>query len=301
MTDSPHNTIAASVTASSKAKKSPPPSLPKKKRGVGKFILFVLMVMAVLIAGVIYYQKQIEQLTGWNLIPIGGITNKTVDKSVATPVASPPPSAVILESLRTLETTIETARLAANRADASARQALSEVAILKSQRHARGEDAASLHLRLIDLQLQLSGDTKQAAAELRRLASVLPTTEQTQRWLDEAARLDNVPPRHLLLRGIYAGQNGNNEGSVNAPQATDTESWQNRLKKLLDIRQTTRQKDMSGVVLVRLELLLLSGQSDAYWALLSGAVKDPDIDDATRATLDKLSTWGAPEYRLQLL
>ena len=159
----------------------------------------------------------------------------------------------------------------------------------------REGSGAELQTQVIALQLKISGDTAAAAQRLKLLAASLESAGMAQTLLDEAARLETVPPRAALLAIL--------DGALSP--AVD-EEWADGggitggLQRMFNIRRTPAAGIGRGVraQLAQLHLHLLTQREDAYWQLLQkmrGSAQGAEVT----ALLDELHALGAPDTQLR--
>lgn len=304
----------APAAAATPAAKPPPqpakPPIPPKKKGGCLPKLILLLIIGGGLAALIYFPQQIESLTGVKLPAfIHSLTASPAadesadDEAPAAPAApgsqAPAPSDLLDTRIQQLQQTADSNRQTLQslqarlmRSEQQSSRLAAQVADINRQQTDR-----LLQLQIIDLQLQLSGDTAAAAKQLKQLAATSQDTTLARALMDEAARLDNLPRRALLLSLL-------NELKTPPPPAADkTDSRIGRLlKDFLNIRYTPTAAATSAAQeqLAQLELLLLTRQEAAYWLRLQQLHDDDIGDQEVQAILQRLYEYGAPDYRLAL-
>ena len=323
----------AKPAAAAKPAPPPKPSKPTKKRSHWRLYLFLLLVLAfALFILALKYPDKVEQFTGWQMpirLNTGGDKTEALTQEIERLKQQQQQLTAQLQALQTWRTQQPPAdqltRQLKDNEQRYAQLAVAVAAVKESAALPRGEgngDNTDIRLRLINLELRLSGDSAAAAAALQQLVTdSVDRVDNTRReWFErEITRLQAMPTRGALLAVLRRNAGATPTASATATPANSTDEaaaendnsggWREKLESLLNIRRThqtttaphaTTAKDPASALLARLELLLLSGQDEAYWRLLQNATDNATaITNATMAT-DKLRRFGAPDYRLRL-
>ena len=316
------------------AKPVPPKPAAKKKSGIGCLPkLIMLLLVAAVAAAVWYFPAQVEALTGVQIPTfIKEIASRAANSEsvMATTSREPDSSVTAIQTEATeINEAIEVTKEAAEGEQSHAKilqlqqaaDVMQQQAQLTQSRLVRSEQQLSrlvaqiadlqqqqstqqLQLQIIDLRLQLEGDTVAAAEALSHLAASTEDIVTARTLLDEAARIDNLVPRSVLLSLLEELQRptATTVLAENDNQETHATDFVGKVIALFNIRHTPTTVAVSPVQqqLARLEVLLLTGREDLYWQHLLQVRKDATGDIRVENVLQRLFEYGAPNYQLQL-
>ena len=299
----------------------PPKSKPAKKGGIGCFSY--LLIVSVLLSGGVYFAYQqpllrphLENYWGQlraNItarIPYGGDTpaaetRKPVTVTIAknTPAEKPKPKPApavrpadnVQSSAPFKELQDDIVRLQIAQSETSRR-----VGLLSADND-DARDFTALDVSFIDLRLRHSGDTAAAADGLAKLSGASNINPQ---WLArEIARLRNAASRgqiasvlEKLLR-LYPSHESPPPASVKLDGVAGT------LAGWFNVRRVDEAGGGENIreTLLRMELLFLTGQREAYLHALESLAARPPVSDPNVALhLQTLQKFGAPEYFLSV-
>lgn len=236
-----------------------------------------------------------------------------INAPVITPIETPAEDSSIADNAGNIA-----AALAAQTAQIAALQ--KDILRLQSERNKTNAPDTAAHLDLIDLRLQIGGDTVAAADALLALPDNADVNAQ---WLTgEVARLQNTPARtqivltlqklmQIIARDSTAVEippaainseeqsaEEENSSAANSFSATTAQT----LKQIFNVRRAGESKSAAdnGQRLRRLELLLLTGQHSAYLSALHKFAARPLYakDANVPLLIDTLQKFGAPIYAL---
>ena len=309
----------------------PPKSKPAKKGGIGCFSY--LLIVSILLSGSVYFAYQQPLLRPYlekywdqlrtnitSRIPYGSDTpavesRKPVTVTIAkkTPAEKKPvekkpaekpkpkpkpeptvrPADNVQSSAQFKELKDDIARLQIAQSETSRR-----VGLLSSDND-DARDFTGLEVSLIDLRLRHSGDTAAAAADLAKLSSVPGISPQ---WLArEIARLQNAASRgqiasvlEKLLR-LYPSHESPPPESVKLDGVAGTLAGWFNVRRVDEVGGGENIRE----ILLRMELLFLTGQRETYLHELESLAARPPVSDPNVALhLQTLQKFGAPEYFL---
>ena len=158
-------------------------------------------------------------------------------------------------------------------------------------------------LRIVALNLQLTGNPKVAARRLRQLAESPRVSVQVSRQLQaEAWRLDSLPARKRLLDVLERILQDIQPQIVSVAAQVPDEALVTRMAQLFQLRREYRTDDYAHErdLVRQLILYLATGLYDRYWRTLQDVVMQDQLSDATRSGLQALVAYGKPDYHLSV-
>lgn len=305
-----------------------PPPPPTKSSGFGSWLIFIILLGFI---GYTYHQgyldKPLEMLTGTKVAQVAEPTTAQADAAPLAPAvirsSSNADFAGVLTQLEAVQSRLikienENLNLQAiseNLADQLSRQNGGEVSI-------SSEEISRLELDVIDLRLQVSGDTHAAIRDLERLTGVLSADSKLQPIIaTNLARLGQIPTRTQLLELFFeldtninaARQDVNSRlQTINTEQAVDASVFET----LFSVRRDDSQLQAELVMIEALSTTvaparaaLLQSVSGNYLERLNDIRAAADKLSSSYATLHttavartltQLTNFGFPESKLIL-
>lgn len=284
-----------------------------RKRGGRGYLVFVF-ILALLGGGYYAYEKTplkapMQKIAGW-LYHLSD--KKPTAKTKVSPAPTSAPAVTADKTAKPLPVLIPKPlpKNLSAATDNAVQEALAQlretVARLQLSQHAAdaqlqklGATAAApdhnIRLSLIDLRLQLSGDTAAASSSLAALGD---TGAIDRQWLaTEVIRLQHMPNRNKIARIIQKLLAAANN---RPPAATTTGTAAGIFTSLFNVRKVSADTAADNRPLLRrLEVLLLTGQRQAYLLVLNDfAARNQSADSNIELQISLLQKFGAPVYAI---
>ena len=296
---------------------SPPPPKKKKSKSGGCLTILFFLILIGIVAAVMTRNLWKDSDWSWSKwrqlsIPfVGSETEgtKAPDVAAETKEAKPAEDSVKVDELPADAPSLEPIVIGADK----------EIVVVESpleqedwrtdnRRSSRQPGDGRWALRLIDLGLQLSGDTATAADDLRYLAQSFDDQDRIKQLFAEARRLETQPPRSGLV-GILRTLRQQIEGeTAKAPPAESVNEADEgkvvgamkslfRYKRLDRSSPTVAHLSLTSSDVDELIFLLVTRQERTYWERLQNIAQKSASQEA-RAHLNTLLGFGRVDYRL---